>query len=745
MGDNLDAVWNRFLRARTKPLHERFPGFYRAEVVETNDPLQHHRVRFKCPELHDHNLRPDQCPWADKSPALGGKNVGSWEHPCIGDIVWVTWEKNHPYGPIWVGFASGTRRKRYPLESIYTESPLAVKLDGTADEKPADFLTDYLPKDRRPMATGWRDRYGNAEVNSAVGFFPVEHRKKPAPPGQDPVSNKAFESGSPPEVNKPDRKYLARITKYGTYCIQSDVGYYWQRPEQEENESEEGGEDQQLGEFYGDFDKDRPFEIERYFYFNRLFNEDKPEETDQRRFEIRTRAGHKFEMRDVGWAQMGGGRSGCDDAGKTKSRPGEYDEPRVLSKTDDTDERWIKWRTKGGHLIQMMDMGFHPEDDNFYKKLLNEEVGTKADQEQEAQWNKRDARQIRILTRWGTKFVLDDRGTDPEKAEEKEKPRANGWMLKGRRSWETDEGTSRGFTIEANEKDELNTTRWYTPKSKLIEMNDRKDYMMLCTDTASEISREWMGFKENEFARKIAMTEDPEKDTYHLKLDKANGYLRLKTAAGGDNGRRQEPELFDNADTGLNQGLEARDGRFGSDGPWTELVDMEHRGLWLSKQHKLGIWRSKEEKDQYILIHDGNNTIVLRNNEDGPLQIFCKNDVQIISERNIAMKAAQRITFKAGQEIAFEAANSGHAKLTGSAWAMNVPDRAPEHTGRLPGAQAGGGAQSNTGQSAQVINPKVITQDKKEPEDRGEVLNSPFDEVEEEVIRVCKSEKESEE
>jgi hypothetical protein len=218
------------------------------------------------------------------------------------------------------------------------------------------------------------------------------------------------------------------------------------------------------------------------------------------------------------------------------------------------------------------------------------------------------------------------------------------------------------------------------------------------------------------------MTERPEIDTYHLKLDKFNGYLRLKTAAGGDNGRRPQPEVFSNADVGLNQGIEARDGRFGSDGPWTELVDLEHRGMWFSKSQHLGIWRSRQGKDQFILIHDGNNSIVIRNNEQGPMQLFCAQNIEVIAGRDIAFKAEGRISFKAGSTIDFEAAGSGHARLAGNAFTMDVSNKAPEHI--TPGA------------TNDVLNPELVNQIKREPEDRGESLNS-ANEVAEKIIKVC--------
>ena len=730
---NLDILWNKFRQQRVAPLSQRYPGFYRGLVIETNDPLQWHRIRFKCPELHDHTLKPEELPWADRAPSLGGKNAGSWTHPIIGDVVWITFEKQHPYAPIWIGFAMGTRRKRYPLESIYTESPLAVKLDGTPDEQPSDFLREYLPKDLRPMSSGWKDRYGSSEINSSVGFFPIEHDVLPASTGTDAVAKKGFKAGFTPEANRPDKKYLCRITKYGTYDLHSDVGYYWKKP------SSENGNGSSEGEFEGDFDNDRPFEIDRYKYLTKLFNENEPNSQfrDQRRYECRTRAGHKFEMRDVGWAQKAGGRVVCEDAGECKSRTDEYGEPRVLSRWTESDERWIKLRTKGGHLFQAIDTGFHPQDDEFYKRLLLEEIGPDVDGEEDAEWTKRDARQIRLVTRWGTKFVLDDRGSDGIDAEGEEKPRANGWMLKTRRSWTTEPSTPRGFAIEANDKDELNTTRWYTPKSKIIEMNDRKDYVLFCTDMKSEISREWKKLRENEFALGIGMTQNPEEDTYHLKLDKANGYIRLKTAAGGDNGRRPEPERFSSSKTGLNQGIEMRDGRQGQDGPWTELVDIDHRGFWLSRDQKLGVWRAADGSEQYVMIHDGDKTIVIRNNEeDGKVQLYCLGDVEVIS-KNVAFKAEEKVTFKAGQEICFEAGSSGHAKLTSSQWQMDVPDNAPRHTGFLPGAESGSGAQSDSGAPCEVLDPEPIEQEKREPEDRADTGNEPFDEVPEKVIKAC--------
>jgi hypothetical protein len=779
---NSSVVWERFFEERCKDLRERFPGYYRAIVVETNDPLQIYRIRFKCPELHDNTLKPEECPWAVPAPWLSGKDCGSWHHPIIGDTVFITFEKQHPYGPIWVGFAMGTRRKRYPLESIYTKSPIPVDKEENKRSAPDEEWTpiqDYLAKDFRPMQTGWRDRYGNSEIHNAIGFFPIEHKPKPAPQDVDALTQSKFTpEGKDPKINEPDRKYLARLSKYGIFALHSDIGYYWNK------ETDPYGEFKGIGDDLDDGGaEERQFEIDRFQYFVKLFNEDKPNsaDRDQRRYEIRTRAGHKFEMRDVGWSQKDGGLAGCQKIQDAKCRTenGTYGKERVLSKWEKSDERWLKLRTKGGHLFQMMDMGFHPEKDTFYKKKLIEECGPDVDHEKDAKWISRDSRQMRWLTRWGVKLVLDDRGSDPKDADTKQNPRGVGWMLKTRRSWEP-EGTPRGFAIEAVDKDDLNTTRWYTPKSKIIEMNDRKDYCLFCTDMSGEVSREWKGLDENEFALSIGMTFSPEQDTYHLKLDKRNGYIRLKTAAGGDNGRRPIPEPeshvagfgmqdqkadgepMKDADTGLNQGIEMRDAglRATQDGPWTEIVDLEHRGMWWTKNYKMGIWRSKQDKDQFILIHDGNNTIVLRNNEDGPLQIYCQKDIEIISGQDINLKADRDISLKAGRNIimdaegqmtsrakilhAWQSADS-HAALLPGSWLMDVPDNAPMHTGFLPEAapcppRYGCGAQSDTGGSTETLpgnEPTPIEQDPIEPTDRALTKNMPFDAVDEKVIKQC--------
>lgn len=693
--------WDEIHRSRSSDLFGRFAGWYRAVVVETNDPLQMHRIRVKCPELHNYDLEPKDLPWASPAPGLGGKNTGSWISPCIGDIVFITWEKNHPYNPIYVGAADGTRRRRYTLESIYTKSPLYVDENGFPSDVPDDYIEDYLPKDFRPMSHGFKDRYGNTDVINSVGFFPKEHEKEPAQNGTDAVSKKNFDIGAKPKENNPDQKFMVRVSKYGTYLIQSDVGYLWKS----------NGDD---GEFNGDFDEDIDWEVERTKYLTKLLSENKATGKDQRRFEVRTRYGHKIELRDVGWAQSGGGMAGCEDAGKTKTRSGEYGDPKTISKNSEGDERWVKFRTKGGHLIQMMDMGFHPEKDKFIKKKLIDEIGADADEESDAEWTKRDARMIRFVSRHGFKLVIDDRGSDPIDADGKEAPHGNGMLIKGRRSYS---GSERGFGWEYNEKDELNTTRWYTPKSKIVEMNDKFDYVMMCTDTKTPISREYQKLKENEFALKVAMTEDPESDTYHLKLDKANKYVRLKTASE------------------LNQGIEARDEGSGLDGAWVEVLDSEDRGLWFTQKYGATILRSMRGTEQYIVLNSRNGSVIIRNNESGPVQIFSSKNVEIMGE-NVAIKADNRISLYAGNQISLGVGNA-RASLTTQAFGSNVNMSAPVHLGRLPGAEPGGGAQDPAPVSSDVINPAPLMQSPLSPSDRGFTDNGPFDEVEAKIIRIC--------
>ena len=341
MSDNINVIWGKFFSHRTRTLWDRFPGSYRALVVETNDPLNMNRVRFKCPDMHDFDLEPDWCPWAVPCFDLGGKRAGRWVSPCIGDWIWITFERQHPYGPIWTGFADPTRRRFYAYPQIFGITPLSVKEDGKKDVKPRDYDIRYLPKDGRPMSHGWCDRYGNLDIHSAVGFYPAEHTQAPPPPDHDAISGTTFDQKSrAPKVNDPDRKYMARVTKYGHIFIMGDQGYHWQKSEESE-----------VGEFHGDVQKDERFEIRRWRFLQRLLNDNVPKAGmrggDQRKQLMMTRYGHRIEMRDAGWAQKGPILS--------RSRQGEFGPSAILSNEERDDFRWIKIRSKGGMLFQTYD------------------------------------------------------------------------------------------------------------------------------------------------------------------------------------------------------------------------------------------------------------------------------------------------------------------------------------------------------------------------------------------------------
>ena len=480
-------------------------------------------------------------------------------------------------------------------------------------------------------------------------------------------------------------KYSVNLTKYGTYAIASDVGYSWLL----------SGE---MGEFRGDWTVDRDFEGKRYLYYQKLFNESAPSHDDQRRYEIRTRAGHKFEMRDVGWAQIGGAVSGKEiiSGGKTRD---EFGPAQTISNNTSNDQRWVKLNSKGGHLIELMDAGFHPNDDKLYSTNLIDDCGATF----EDGWENRDARQVRFISRHGFKFVLDDRGSDPVDATGLQTPHGNGWLLKTRRSFDN-AGKGVGFGFEANDKDEIDSTKIYTPKSKVFELNDKLNFIMLCTDTKELLPRDWAGVLENEFTLSSVLTQDPEHSTFHLKLDNQNGYLRLKTSVGMDNGLRQFPTPFpdsltDVSGTAICQGLEARDGRVGNDGPWAEVVDVDNRGMWFSHNYKLGIWRARTGKQEYIAVQDsdGAESIVIYNN-NGKVQIYSRGQISIVSESNVVIQAGGTISLNADRVIAKGSIN------------------AQEFNGSFIGAQSGSGAGTPSGGA---ITPESIVQPSKTfPSDR---------------------------
>lgn len=705
MSDNLNVVWNKFFQHRTRTLWERFPGYYRALVVETNDPLSMYRVRFKCPDMHDFSLRPEECPWAVSSFDLGGKRAGRFSHPCIGDWIWITFEKQHPYGPVWVGFATPTRRKFYSYPSVFQVTPLPVNEEGKPDKRrPDDYDRQFLPSDGRPMAHGWVDRYGNADLHSAVGFFPEEHAQAPPPADHDAVQKAAFQqSSSTPRVNAPDRKYMARVTKYGQMLVQADQGYHWKK--------EEGSE---FGEFEGSAKKDEKYEIKRWKALQKALNEGDPA-GDHRRIMVMNRYGSRLELRDTGWAQQGPIQS--------KSRPGEYGPPRILSKEEKKDYRWVKLRTKGGWLLQAYDKGFHPDEDRFVRRPVNDETGHRSERE-DTHWADKDARWFRIVGRYGMKFVLDERGSDDKNADKREWPYANGWLLKGRRSGsvkaQKKTGDPRGFQFECNENDQANHTMWMTPMGLAMEMNDRFQYTMIAASMGKNWTPKFKGLKENEFIGKPLMAANPERNAHHLKLDHDNEYIRLKTRGGRGPRPRQPANPSAVRKSELQQGFEARDGKSG-DGPYVELVDAQHRGFWLSKFEQLGIWRGKKGRRMYQIMDDKKRKIVIYNDApNGTIEIYTRRRVNIISSADVKVSAGRNLDLYADRAIRMQA---GDTRLTING--AGIHTNRTIFARRLSGLVTAG-ARPRALRVTKADVPELP--EKLEPKDRGQTYNAPFEE-----------------
>jgi len=685
INDNLHNIYNKLAYDRKqKSAYDRYKGIYRALVVETNDPLNMHRVRYKMPEQHDFNLKAEDCPWAVPFFPHGGKGCGYWSSPKIGDIIWISFEKQHFYAPIWLGHAEPTRRRFYKLHALFQKTQVFVDQEGKpVGDDPIDY-EEYYPKDGRPYSLGISDRYGNMLVLDETGYFPSEHSEFPAPVGVDGIANSEFQGQrSSPRANEPDRKMIANVSKYGHYMVLGDQGYDWQ------------------SEFSGNFDEDHEKEKIRVRNLIRTLNEGSPNSSDrdQRRIEFRSGYGHKFEMRDVGWSAAGPSGS--------SSRPDDwFGSSSQQSRFGSRDERWVKLRTKGGHLIQMMDMGANPASDVFIRRNRIEEIGGAVDSEDD-DWQGRDGRQLRFVTRYGFKFVLDDRGSDSNDAEGLESPRGNGWLIKGRRD-------NRGFGWEVNEKDSLNHSLMYSPKSKIFEINDRYDYMMMCTNTVSQISREWSKLRENEFALANSMSFNPENDTYHCKLDLANNYIRMKTPGGRTSGQGFETRFAGNGNT-----------------VWTEMMDRDNRALIMNSTLRHTSWHDSREQ-KFITIGDDDQVILIRN-KVGKVQIHATGNVEVKSDSNIALDAANNITAKAGGQFVVNA-GGGQFVVNGSGIGTTGNVRASKVLAFHPGCESGGGAGSPSpsgGSAAPYIPPRELPLT---PSDRGAVFNTPFNQVSENVI-----------
>lgn len=582
--DKFDRLFRNFVAQREVDLHHRFNGWYRSLVVETNDPLGIRRVRVRIPELHDIDVQVRDLPWAVPAPWMGGQNAGSHAYAAIDDIVFVCFEKNHPYAPVYCASADPTRRQMYSLWSIYANTPVAVNENGDVDEKPSDDqgIEEYLPKDGRPMSMSISDRYGNFLNFNAHGFAPKSHKISPEPVGVDALSSQQFSIASAtPTDNDPDTKYIAMGTKYGHTILMGDQGYKWYE------------------DFEGDYNSDEQFEIDRFHYMLKSFNEQEAKERDQRRIEMRTRAGHQFEMRDVGWDM---------------SREGEYGERKSIGDSQDRDERWVKLKTKGGHLIQALDKGFDPLNDNFYNRLTNSEFGV-IDHEDELG---DDSRMIRLITRHGNMLILDDRGSSPTNAEE-ESPHGNGVMVR----------TRGGHQIQMVDKPEQNHIMIASGGDQVIEINDLHQYVVISTNQTGGLHEPLS--TENirrapPYINQTGRTNDPEANTCHMVLDNLNTYVRMRTPDGA--------------------GIEARGGGAPC-ATWTEINDNENRGVWMSQTDQLLVIRGKNSL-KYIAIDDNDDAILIRNEVDR-IQIRALGNIEIKSDNgNICFDASNgEIGFKA--------------------------------------------------------------------------------------------------
>lgn len=612
MKQDVNGVIHAFHDLRGNIGPGRFHGIYRGVVKETNDPLRMHRLRVLVPEMHGANLKPEELYWAVPAPWLGGPRTGSWSSPSIGDEVWITFERGFPNAPVWIGCADPTLRKQYVLHSVYGPTPKPVDQSGEpAGDAPDDYDEDYLPKDHRPYSMGFRTPYGQELVFNYTGYHSRTHEQEPAESGISPVAKGDQDaSKEEPTENDPDVKVVSLTSGYGTVVLLNDIGHKWK---EEFKRGGSGTSDEEHDEYL----------VQRHKYHIKQITENEPKERDQRRFEVRTRAGHKFEMRDVGW---------------NKSRSGEYGDPVELS-SGDTDERWIKLRTKGGHVFQMIDIGFDPEEDQYYKRLNRSEFGFETEEEDE-KLDGDDKRIIRLQTRYGIQMVWDDRGSDPREAHTQEEPRGIGWYVRGRRN-------KYGHMFGFNERDDANHSYIATPAGKVLELNDRFNYVMLTTNMTEPLHQEReqapsVDLNGVQHPRNQSIGLDAEGNTYHMKLDGEHGYARMKTPSG------QGVEFRDKNDKGCKQ--------------WAEVRDADDRGTWYNTEGQYAIWRGKDG-DPYITLDDGKSLIIIKS-EKGRIQIHAKASVEIKAQ-NIVLHADQRISMKAGQEICMEAGGA-QASLDGA-------------------------------------------------------------------------------
>jgi len=245
-----------------------------------------------------------------------------------------------------------------------------------------------------------------------------------------------------------------------------------------------------------------------------------------------------------------------------------------------------------------------------------------------------------------------------------------------------------------------------SPMGHSLEMSDKYQYSMLSTTMGRGWSSEWQGFKEHEYVNRPMMSRRPERTSHHLKLDHQNEYIRLKTRAGkGSSPIRGVDVQLGNRD--INQGFEARDGNNG-DGAWVELVDSQHRGLWMSRKENLLILRGKKRKSLYIWFNDRTREVSIYNGEGGGrVNVYSAGSVDIRAANNLNLESGGNINLRAN-EIRMNSNSGGSLAVASNVFfSPRLLESARTASGaRIPSV------------------PKI------EPQDRGQTYNGPFEGIE---------------
>lgn len=85
-------------------------GVYRARVEDNEDPLHIGRVKIRVPMLHgfeENGVSKKNLPWASYCSNSGGYGYGSFLVPEVGEYVFVVFEDNDSYKPVYIGSSFG--------------------------------------------------------------------------------------------------------------------------------------------------------------------------------------------------------------------------------------------------------------------------------------------------------------------------------------------------------------------------------------------------------------------------------------------------------------------------------------------------------------------------------------------------------------------------------------------------------------------------------------------------------------